>query len=343
MQRGQTTIELLMLLAVLALALAMVYSVYSDQMIASQGARDSFTAKAAVQKIVDAANTAYLSGKDSEMKIFIEVPDSADLTNSGFSGRTVFVRVANGVDLVGIADVNLAGSFRSNTGKYTMYLHYDGNVVNIEYRDFEFNKQSIFDSVTQGSDSLQSFTIRNNSDVTMEFWIDSNFSYSLVTLNITSDDTYFSLNSGEIRTIDFNFETETTAYGNYAGTINVIGQKSDANTIKRLYVSAEAYLQVSDLMIYPRTTIVTGAEAETPTQDYSMCNHTASNITGIAWSRQGGAAGWFADPTVLNVDTLDCNSFTVEFTLGASSSDANLTATYSDGNTYTTFMTFTVS
>ncbi|MBT4870139.1 MAG: hypothetical protein HON47_01030 [Candidatus Diapherotrites archaeon] len=342
--KGQTTVELLVLLAVSMLALTIIYSLYSDQLILIQGSKDSSTAKSTVQKMVDAANTAYLSGKDSELKIFIEVPDSIDLTNSQIIGKSVILQLGNGTDIIGSADVNMVGNFRTNTGKYTMYLHYDGNVVRIGYRDFEFNKQSVFVSVTQGSDSLQTFTIRNNSDSQIEFWIDSNFSHSLVTLNIMSDDTSFSLNNGDIRTVDFNFETDVTAYGNYAGTINVIGQQNDVNTVKNMYVSVESYLQVSDLMIYPRTTTITTTASAEETQDYSICNHSSSNITSITWTRQGTAAGWFSDPSITNVNALECEAFTSTFSIGSAGTyDANLTATYTDNNTYTTFMTFNVT
>jgi len=344
MQRGQTTVELLMLLTVSMVALMVIYSLYSEQVLSSQISNDSFKAKATVQKIVDAANTVYLSGKDSELKIFIEIPGSADLTNSGFSGRSVSIRLSNESDIVGIADVNMIGSFKANTGKYILYLSYDGNVVNIGYRDFEFNKQSIFASITQGDNLSQTFTIRNNSSSQMRFFVDNNFSHSLVTLNIDASDTYFTLNNGELQTVDFNFETDVTAYGNYAGAISVTGEQNDINTTKLMYVSVESYLQISDLMIYPRTTIISGAENDAPTQDYSMCNHSSSNITGITWNSAGAAASFIdANPSVTSVNALDCENFTLNFTLGASSSDANLTATYDDGNTYTTFMTFNSS
>ena len=119
-----------------------IYSLYFNQSLIVQNSRDSFTASSTVQKIVDAANTAYVSGKDSELKIYIEIPDSIDLNASGFSGRSVHIRLGNGADIVKLADVNFSGSFKANTGKYNMYLRYDGNVVRIEYNDFEFNKQT---------------------------------------------------------------------------------------------------------------------------------------------------------------------------------------------------------
>ena len=75
-----------------------------------------------------------------------------------------------------------------------------------------------------------------------------------------------------------------------------------------------------------------------------MCNHSSSNITGITWGSAGDAASFIdANPIITNVNALDCENFTLNFTLGASTSDANLTATHTDGNTYTTFMTFNVS
>jgi len=153
----------------------LIYSLYFSQTSLIQNSKDSTTTKSTVQKIVDGANTAYLSGKNSEIQVLIEIPDSVDLENSIFVGKSVILKLNNGTDIIGSADVNLVGSFKSNSGKYLLYLHYDGNVVNIGYRDFEFNKQSVFVSVTQGANSLQTFTIRNNSGSQMRFFIDNNF------------------------------------------------------------------------------------------------------------------------------------------------------------------------
>ena len=113
-KRGQTTIELLVLLAFSLIALSLIYTLYSDQAIIAQGSKDIFTARSTVQKIVDAANTAYLSGKDSELKIFIEVPDSMNLANSEITGKSVILQHGNGSDIIASADVNMVGNFRSN-------------------------------------------------------------------------------------------------------------------------------------------------------------------------------------------------------------------------------------
>jgi len=340
---GQTTIELLLLLAFSMVALATIYSLYSDQLILAQGSKDASIARSTVQKIVDAANTAYLSGKDSEIKVFVEIPESIDLSNSQIIGRSVILQLENGTDIIGSADVEMVGTFKPLTGKYNIYLRYDGNVVRVEYRDFEFNKQGISAFVSQGGDSLQSFTIRNNSDSAMNFFIDTNFSHSLVTLNIDSSNNNFTLNSGELKTVDFNFETDATAYGNYAGTINVIGEQNDINTLKRLYVSVESYLQISDLMIYPRT--ISESVSGSHSQDYSICNHSSTSITIDDWiDLNDPGVNFGGDPSVSSVASYDCENFTINFTFDQTGTlDANLTASYNDGNTYTTFMTFDVS
>jgi len=341
--KGQTTVELLILLSFSMIALTVIYSLYSDQMVLSQGSKDSAIARSTVQKMVDAANTAYLSGKDSELKIYVEIPDSINLSNSQIIDRSVILQLGNGTDIIGSADINMVGNFRANTGKYNMYLRYDGNVVRIDYKDFELNKHGVFASVSQGGSSLQTFTIRNNSSSAIEFWVDSNFSHSLVTLNIDSVDTHFTLNSGDVQTVDFNFQTDATAYGNYAGTINVIGEQDDINTEKKLYVSVESYLQISDLMIYPRTISESVGVSDTPSQDYSVCNHSSSSIS-VSWASLKDIGISFDDPAVTSVPSLSCENFTTDFSFTETGSlDANLTVSYNDGNTYTTFMTFNVS
>jgi hypothetical protein len=340
--RGQTTIELLVLLSVSLIALSLVYSLYFSQTSLIQNSQDATTAKSTVQKLVDAANTTYLSGKGSEIQVLAEIPQSVDLENSEIVGQSIIFKLKNGTDVIGTADVNLVGTLKSSPGKYLFYLRYDGDVVRLEYRDFEFNKQSIFASVIQGGDLTQSFTIRNNSESSMNFFIDNNFSHSLVTLNIDPADIHFSLNRGEIHTIDFNFETDGSAYGNYAGLISVTGEHNDVNTTKLMYVSVESYLEISDLMIYPK--IITESVTGSHSQDYSVCNHSSSDITITDWIDLNDTGISFSDPSVSLVTALSCENFSTNFIFDQTGTlDANLTATYLDGNSYTTFMTFDVS
>ena len=68
--KGQTTVELLVLLAVSMLALTIIYSLYSDQLILIQGSKDSSTAKSTVQKMVDSMLSVLPEIEEGAVRVF---------------------------------------------------------------------------------------------------------------------------------------------------------------------------------------------------------------------------------------------------------------------------------
>ena len=121
---GQTTFELLLVLCVSVIVLAIIYSLYAVQVQSSQTLSNLFLANSSVQKMVNAANTAYLSGNGSRVKVIVEFPQTANLEESVIVSNLVIVKMFSGQDIVGIADVNLSGSIRPQYGKQEIYFFF---------------------------------------------------------------------------------------------------------------------------------------------------------------------------------------------------------------------------
>ncbi|MEI7961661.1 MAG: hypothetical protein WCI04_04980, partial [archaeon] len=166
MQRGQTTIELLVLISISLVALVIIYSLYSGAIDSSSVARESSTAQGTITRMVDAANTLYISGAGSKSRVFIDIPESLLMDESGVFGRAILLKLSNGTELIGTADVSFSGSFKVQnqeyaTSGYYATLYFDGNVVNIYYDDFELSNESLSYLASSNTTVQGYFNVRN--------------------------------------------------------------------------------------------------------------------------------------------------------------------------------------
>jgi|GEM_PF-1541165 len=349
--KGQTTIELLILLVVSVVALAIIYSLYAQQLEISSANQSAFMAKTAIQKIVTSANALALSGAGAETKIQIELPDDLDFENSGFSGKTIFLRLDTGSDLVGVAEVDLEGSFREVEGKQFLYLYYDGNSVKIHYNDFEVNKKNISIAATQGTIVTESFTIRNNSVGQIDFVITPQYSHSDVSLQIKSEDLTFTLESKEIRSIDINFVISSLANGNYSGYIDIVGNVGGESFLRTITLSAESYFVLSEIILFPKSVTFLASPNTSIVEDFSICNSSDNPINITSWTKDGNgdfsAENWFTLPSINYVGANSCEEFDITFNVPqlyvSGIYDTNITANLDDGNSYTSYIYFVIN
>jgi hypothetical protein len=119
-----------------------------------------------------------------------------------------------------------------------------------------------------------------------------------------------------------------------------------------VFISIEALAQVSSIAIYPKVTTFAGNSSSNPfVKNYSICNTTSSNITGITWSKSGSSTGannasnWFVSPSISTIDASSCQNFSLSISIDPTASlgvhDANIVAT-KDGNTAVSYISITV-
>ncbi|MFA5126134.1 MAG: hypothetical protein WC462_03980 [archaeon] len=365
--QGQTTIELLIILAASLVALGIIYYLYSEQVYFSVEAQELATAKSTIERMVNAANSVYISGAGSKARVLINIDSSFDMDNSNIVGRSILIRLSDGTDIAGSADVNLSGSWKKFDDQYVLDGYYatlvfDGNIVNIYYDDFELSNESIYVSALQGTTISKYFSVRNLSVDTAYFLVSNNFSHNpFAELSIDPSDVYFSLTNNESRVIDFNIILDDSSSGNYAGSIEIIGEisdgVSDSNFTKYVNVSVESFLEMNDLLIYPKTTSFTTIPDSNVTKSFSVCNSSSTDISGISWSRDSNVdanmLSWFSfNPAdsegvvITEVAGGVCKDFDLTFVvpLGATPKiyDSNFTATYNDGNAFTAYIYATI-
>ncbi|MEK6958721.1 MAG: hypothetical protein AABW59_01610 [archaeon] len=332
----------------------MVYSLYAEQIFSASSTKETALARATVQKVVDASNMVYYSGAGSTARVFVEIPDTTDLVQSDIQGRSVSLRLKGGGDVVATSDVNIFGAWKYSTGKYFFFLVYDGNVVRLDYRPFELNRESIFVSGVQGSTRSAEFTIKNSSTENQECWVSIDFSHSLAVLVPSSGYDNFVLTPNESKKIDLNFVLSKDSSGNYAGKIDITCELDDVNSTKTLFVAVESLLKVDYVLLYSKNVYLEINNDQKRKQDYLVCNLTSS-LVHIDSFDMGGVdnnipLAWysatFPPAGITDLNQTSCKSFEVEFDVPAAAIETTYvghpTVHYPDSNYYSATLTIKV-
>jgi hypothetical protein len=341
--KGQASIDLIIVLAISLMALAIVYSLYAEQIQTVGISKESFSAKTAVQKIVDASNKLYIAGPGSSTVVYFEIPKNIKLADANVVGRTIAIKLSNDSFVTGTADANFHGTLRDRVGKQAVYLDYNGTNVIISYKDFELNKRNISFTAFPDTNNSDSIIVRNNHTSTATFFVQNSFSHGDIAFAASTST--FTLAPDQLQTIVFDFNIGSSAYGNYAGSTTIIGQIDDTNYSKKVNISAEVQLDLDDVIIYPLNQSFTAAQSATPTKAFSICNNTIK-FTDLSWSAAGTAGGWVdAVPSFSDLNAYACRDFNLDFTIPGDAAGINagtLTVDYNSTESYTSNISITI-
>ena len=246
-QRGQNVVELTVLVAASMMALLLIFTLYSEQFGMMMHFNDYHTARASVRKLVDAANTVYYAGPGSEIQVLIEIPPSVIIEESGIHGKTVYLRMADGSDIIDVADVNINGHWQDDS-RYFTNLRYDGNVVLAVERGYDLLGGTMFTVEENIGAFTRSFEIENTFDKELDFELDLTFPNSFPNKFGRfyeghfpyKDELDFSLRPGETREVELIFLVLWgNPFENETGYIDVATTAEDYYWEERIYISIE--------------------------------------------------------------------------------------------------------
>lgn len=314
--KGQTTIELLIILGVSLVALAIIYSLYVEQVNEGSLQREQASARNSIQKIINAANSLVISGAGSQKIVEVEFSDNILFDETIISGNTILIKLSNGTEIFGVADVDFAGTLRKVSGKKKINLFYDGSKIFIYYDDFEINQNSIVFSTIAGMQNSQKIILRNLSNSTIEFEIQKNFSHSSITFSTNPSENFF-VSNNELKEIDLVFDISPTAFGNYSGNIIILGEVNGESVQRVINISIEVIQEFKPILITPLESTFTTFPDNNVSKNISLCNRTLNDITNISWSKSGSTefdlSNWFELPTVNEVLKNDCVEIDLNF------------------------------
>jgi hypothetical protein len=242
--KAQNVVELTILVAASMLALTAIFTIYSNQFGVLINFNDDYTARTSVRAVVDAANTLYYAGPGSEIKILVEMPSSVIYAQSSISGKTVYLKMADGSDVLDVADVNISGEWLEDE-RYYMLLRYDGNVVSILTQPYSVVGGTAFliTDITDINSDLN-FIITNEYETQLDFSLEMFFESVDTNIGLSfendSNTFYFELLPNESKVVYFELQGPNDVCNeNASGYFNIITTGQDYDFNKSFFVSVE--------------------------------------------------------------------------------------------------------
>ena len=128
MEKGQVTIETLIILSASTLML-LVFIIFAwEQMLVAYNAQQNTMANAALTRIVDEINDSYYLGAGTKKTFEVILPDAVDLGKSTITGRTLILHIS-GNDIITNAAVDVNGYWPEITGRTTIELEVQSGLV----------------------------------------------------------------------------------------------------------------------------------------------------------------------------------------------------------------------
>jgi hypothetical protein len=130
MEKGQVTIETLIIMSASTLLLLMFVIFAWNQMVFSYNSQQKDIAKSALTRVVGEVNHISNLGIGSVKTFEIVLPDAADLDKSFIRGKTIILNVA-GEDVIISSLVDMNGVWPEITGKATIRIENQKGLVQI--------------------------------------------------------------------------------------------------------------------------------------------------------------------------------------------------------------------
>ncbi len=308
--RGQTSVEILVIMAVALVILSALVSFASQQLRIVEEQKTVKTAEVSLQKIVEAANQVYAQGSGATRTVDITWPEGLDTTYTRISEHTIYIRTSNRTMYAEAIPV-LTGALPTNAGNYSLRIRAFDGYVAIGEISLSASPSSVFAPIDRNDSSSHTITIYNvGTDVNLVFTTDWNHS----DVNISLNKADANVAKGSSTTLDVNFYSTINATGSYAGKLWIQGTYS--NKVETLLIPLKASVALgsaSDLESYPSSIEITTYSTDANSTDFQLCNVGSTTLKNISFTPSSGDAGdWIQGiGTVSSLPSLSCTPLTI--------------------------------
>ncbi|MEK6902910.1 MAG: hypothetical protein AABX02_04985 [archaeon] len=346
-RRGQSSVELIVIMAAALLILGVLVSLVSDQVTKLQNEHAIKLAQSSVQRLVENVNEVYLQGVGATRQVVLTWPEGVDPNQSYILDHSIVVNVI-GTTIVGTTKPLVTGSLPVSGGLQSIRLRAFDGFVAIGTLSLVPNPSTVFTALNRDDNSSIHVTLTNASAQSASLVISSDWNHSLVDLNLSS--TSGNISGGSTYGMDLNFHAHDTAVGAFAG--KMIVQATFPGRVETLIIplTAQVYTgNTGDLSIYPTTLSIDTFGADTNVVSMQVCNTGVNTLKSISFTHSTGAPGdWVVGiPTLPTLDPLSCADIDVNVTVPegtalGTSSGTILIKDYSGTNSYIVPLTVNV-
>lgn len=292
MNKGQGSVELIIILAVALTVLLAIFSVSNQTVIDAQKTDEERKAQLYVDTLSSTAKEVYSQGAGAKKIIYAFVPKGINQSSSGIEGESFVLNIFNS-DIYNNAGICISGIMPLTYGGHWISFSSSGNCVVLGEETISLNKNSSYVLMEKNSSETDFITVTNNSTETAEIFLSDSWLHSNVSVNFTSSP--FSLNSGESKIIDLNYSSDSNALGLYSGLLYVnaaFPTLSDVNLSASINAEILASSGGSSLVIFPANYLTSLYSGGSDSNSFNVCNAADSELTGIDFSITGNASSW---------------------------------------------------
>ncbi|MBM3282144.1 MAG: hypothetical protein FJY86_02275 [Candidatus Diapherotrites archaeon] len=308
--QGQSTIELLVIVAVALVILSVLVGFTSDQVIALQKQQAVKTAQLAVEKMVSSANELYTQGSGASRFIEIVWPNGIDSNATYISGRSMVVTVFD-TQVSGTANQPFSGSLPVNAGIQNIRLRAMDGFVLIGDASIVADPTTVLVTMDRNSTAVATITISNLLSEDAVVYPTKSWSYSDVNATLTAAARVYANDSH-----DFNvtLSTSANAVGVYTGYVSFRAVFS--SKVETIIVPIQVNVSVgngSQLVAFPSSLSLSTFGIDTNSTTIQLCNVGLTDIKTVTISPSSGAPGsWISSfSTMDTLSSQTCQSVDV--------------------------------
>lgn len=315
MSRGQSSVELLIILAVSLTILSALVSFTTEHVSNVQKQQSVDSARDSVNRLVREANQVYLSGPGNVRDVVLPFPSGIDTTYSTISDKSIILRVY-GTDVSASAISTLKGSVPTAQGLVRIRLISFVDYVEISLVSVVNDADTIY--VAMSRDSNESFTVtftNYNSSAAITS-LSLAWTHSLVGAALSGSS--ITLLPGESESVDIDFNAGATAYGNYVGALTATSSISGAIEQISIPMNVEVFAPAQTLLTtIPSTLEFTTLGIDSNVQVLQLCNSGATAIKDVSFTISSNSPGSWVSPisTITQINPSSCQNVNVTLTV----------------------------
>jgi len=297
---GQSSVELLLVLAVTVLVLT-VFILLSQQKLGDVSTlKEQNDAKNAVQDISAAAKEVYSQGEGARKQVYVYIPSNYDPLNSSIANRSIRLSV-RGTDYNAAEDFYVHGNWPGTPGGHYVWVTSEGSRVRIGIGMFSLSDDYIYILMERNTTTNRSFSVENEWNTSLSMTPALHWANSNVTITM-SPSSQFQLAIGNSGNMLLTVFADASAVGFYNGDVELIAVDANGNTESiRVPVVVEVIGYgrgiAPPLSVTPPLWNETLMPGNSSTKVFTVCTNIQTGVTGVTLTPSTLAPGTWVSRT----------------------------------------------
>lgn len=317
MRRGQSSVELLMVLVISLTILAALVSFTTTHVAEVERQQSIEIASASLEQLVREINQVYLSGPGKTRDIILPFPKGIDAINSRYENNSIILRVYD-TDIARDSLTRLQGTVPTEVGLLRLRLVSNADRVNVSLVTVVSDTGSIYIPMSRDSNESTTLTFTNLSARAANMVYNLSWSHTLVDASVSKSTSSIPKFQRDTLTLDFN--ATSSSLGNYVGFLHAqstIGSNVESFSIP---INVEVFSPSQTLLtVIPSSVTYHTLGADFNSQTLQLCNAGSTPIKSISFTPSAQPPGSWVAPmtTIAQLDASSCQYVDVNSTVPA--------------------------